>query len=82
MVWKPYAISLAIGVLFGGLYALLNIHSPAPPIIALLGILGVLAGESLMSCAKPLMTLRDVVVPCLDGKDFATAPTKRKERQA
>ncbi len=38
-------ISLAAGVLIGLLYALLKVRSPAPPAIALIGLLGMLAGE-------------------------------------
>jgi XapX domain-containing protein len=73
MDWKAYAISLAIGVLVGGLYALLNTRSPAPPIIALLGLLGMLAGESLVSWAKNRMTLSDAAAHCLHNKTFAAS---------
>lgn len=38
-------ISLAAGVLIGLLYALLKVRSPAPPALALIGLLGMLAGE-------------------------------------
>lgn len=40
-------ISLAAGVLIGLLYALLKVRSPAPPALALVGLLGMLAGERL-----------------------------------
>lgn len=52
MDWKAYAISLGIGVLVGVIYALLNTRSPAPPIIALLGLLGMLVGEGVTGWAK------------------------------
>lgn len=42
---KIYLISLAVGVLAGVLYGLLNVRSPAPPIVALVGLLGILLGE-------------------------------------
>lgn len=45
---KPYLISLLMGVLAGILYFLLQIQSPAPPVIALLGLLGMLIGEQLV----------------------------------
>ena len=38
-------ISLAAGVLIGLMYAVLNVRSPAPPALALIGLLGMLAGE-------------------------------------
>lgn len=49
---KPYLISLAIGLLVGGLYSLLGVRSPAPPAIALIGLLGMLIGEQGMSMAS------------------------------
>lgn len=42
---KPYLVSLAIGTLVGSIYALLRVRSPAPPVIALVGLLGMLVGE-------------------------------------
>jgi XapX domain-containing protein len=41
-----YLISLAIGVAVGVLYVLLNVRSPAPPAVALAGLLGMLIGET------------------------------------
>lgn len=52
---KPYLISLGAGLLVGVVYALLNVRSPAPPIIALVGLLGILVGEQLPPLAKRLM---------------------------
>jgi len=42
---KPYVIALAVGLLIGVIYGLLNVRSPAPPVVALVGLLGILAGE-------------------------------------
>jgi XapX domain-containing protein len=42
---KPYLISLAAGLLVGVIYSLLSVKSPAPPMIALIGLLGILLGE-------------------------------------
>lgn len=44
---KPYLLSLAAGLMVGVVYALLNVRSPAPPIIALVGLLGILIGEQI-----------------------------------
>ncbi|EPY4136424.1 DUF1427 family protein [Klebsiella variicola] len=38
-------ISLATGVLIGLIYAGLKVRSPAPPALALIGLLGMLTGE-------------------------------------
>lgn len=44
---KPYLISLAAGLLVGVIYSLLHVRSPAPPAVAILGLLGMLIGEQL-----------------------------------
>ena len=49
---KPYVISLAAGLLVGAIYGLLNVRSPAPPIIALVGLLGILVGEQIPPLVK------------------------------
>ncbi|MEM6488186.1 MAG: DUF1427 family protein [Pseudomonadota bacterium] len=77
MDWKPYALSLAIGLAVGGLYALLGTRSPAPPVIALLGLLGMLLGETLVSWAKQRMTVETAAAHCLHAKSFATVPSPR-----
>jgi XapX domain-containing protein len=49
---KPYLASLALGMLVGVIYALFSVRSPAPPIIALVGLLGILAGEQIPPLVK------------------------------
>jgi len=46
---KTYCVSLAVGVLVGVIYALVQVRSPAPPIIALVGLLGMVLGEQIPS---------------------------------
>jgi len=53
---KPYLISLGAGLLVGIVYSLLNVRSPAPPVIALVGLLGILAGEQVVPLAKRLLS--------------------------
>lgn len=79
---KPYLISLAIGLLVGALYALLNTRSPAPPIIALLGLLGMLAGDCLTSWARSQMTLADAAEHCLHNKNFLASKPEDRKRPA
>lgn len=45
---KAYAVSFAIGLGVGLLYAALHVKSPAPPLVALLGLLGMVIGEALL----------------------------------
>jgi XapX domain-containing protein len=44
---KMLLISFAVGLLVGVLYGVIRVKSPAPPIIALLGLLGMVLGEQL-----------------------------------
>jgi len=53
---KPYLVSLGVGLLVGIIYSLLNVRSPAPPVIALVGLLGILAGEQVVPLAKRLLS--------------------------
>jgi len=50
-VWQ-FAISLGIGVLVGIGYGLLKVRSPAPPPVALVGLLGMLLGQQLISLLR------------------------------
>ncbi|HEX2525414.1 MAG TPA: DUF1427 family protein, partial [Geminicoccus sp.] len=52
---KPYLIALAVGLLVGVIYALLNVRSPAPPVIALVGLLGILVGEQIPPLVRHIM---------------------------
>lgn len=52
---KVYLISLGLGLLVGVIYALFNVRSSAPPVIALVGLLGILAGEQIPPLVKRLM---------------------------
>ncbi len=49
---KAYVVSLGIGILVGVIYALFQVRSPAPPVIALVGLLGILIGEQLPPLLK------------------------------
>lgn len=51
---KIYLMSLAAGLLVGVIYALINVRSPAPPVIALVGLLGILVGEQLPPLVRSL----------------------------
>jgi len=42
---KALLISFAVGLLVGVLYGVIRVKSPAPPIIALFGLLGMVLGE-------------------------------------
>jgi XapX domain-containing protein len=47
-----YLLSLVAGLGVGILYGLLHVRSPAPPVIALIGLLGMLLGEQGVGWAR------------------------------
>lgn len=81
---KIYFISMGAGLLVGVVYSLLGVRSPAPPLVALLGLAGILIGEQLIPVAKRLTdrtelghSIRDDCAPQL----LETQPD-RKENDA
>jgi len=60
---KIYLLSVGTGILVGIIYSLLNVRSPAPPLVALVGLLGILVGEQVIPVSKQLIS----------GNGFATA---------
>ncbi len=63
---KLYVLSLGAGLLVGIIYSLLSVRSPAPPLVALIGLLGILVGEQVIPVGKQL----------LNGAAFSTACDK------
>ncbi|CAB3805601.1 hypothetical protein LMG28614_06236 [Paraburkholderia ultramafica] len=57
-----YIISLGVGFGVGLLYGLLKVQSPAPPLIALAGLLGMVLGEH--------------AIPVVKAQFFAQAPAQ------
>jgi XapX domain-containing protein len=53
---KGYLVSLAVGVLVGLIYSVVDVKSPAPPTIALVGLLGMLVGEHMIAFARHVVT--------------------------
>ena len=62
---KAYFVSLAVGLLVGVIYNLLDVRSPAPPVVALIGLLGILVGEQLPSLAKSVWLKEPLAVSWL-----------------
>jgi XapX domain-containing protein len=57
---KVYIVSLAAGMLVGLIYALLQVRSPAPPAVALIGLLGILIGEQIVPVARKMISREPV----------------------
>ena len=77
---KLYLVSLGAGILVGIIYALLQVRSPAPPAIALIGLLGMLIGEQVVPTAKRMIAgepitvawFRSECIPKISGAPPAT----------
>jgi len=48
-------LSFGAGLLVGVVYSLLDVRSPAPPVIALVGLLGILVGEQILPVARQMI---------------------------
>jgi XapX domain-containing protein len=76
-----HLLSLGVGLVVGIAYGLLGVRSPAPPVVALLGLLGMLLGEQVAPVAKRLMrgeplTAAAAREECAE-KLFGTLPSQR-----
>ena len=76
---KVLLVSFAVGLFVGVLYGVIRVKSPAPPIVALLGLLGMVLGEQLGSwILTKKVTLTHSASVCLVAKHWdqpATAQT-------
>ena len=52
---RTYLVSLGAGLLVGIVYSMLNVRSPAPPVVALVGLLGMLVGEQIVPLARHML---------------------------
>lgn len=62
---KTYLLSLGAGLLVGVFYNLIQMRSPAPPVVALLGLLGILVGEQIPPLVRSLWNKEPLVLSWL-----------------
>ena len=62
---KDYIVAVAAGTLVGVIYGFINVRSPAPPIIGLVGLLGILLGEQAVPLGKRLITSQPITLSWL-----------------
>ena len=58
---KIYLASILAGLLVGIIYSLIHVRSPAPPVVALLGLLGMLAGEQIPPLVRHIWQKEPIV---------------------
>ncbi|WP_299971259.1 DUF1427 family protein [uncultured Roseobacter sp.] len=76
MSWTPHLLSLGVGIFVGGIYGLVSVRSPAPPIILLSGLLGILANEA---AVRWLKGHAQPIAQALHLKSFAVGDTRRPD---
>ena len=57
---KASLLSLGAGLVVGVVYSLLGVRSPAPPVVALIGLLGILLGEQVVPVIKRIASGHEV----------------------
>jgi XapX domain-containing protein len=53
-----FVVSLALGFAVGAIYGLVQVRSPAPPAIALVGLLGMVLGQGAIDLASSISIRR------------------------
>jgi XapX domain-containing protein len=77
---KNLFVSFAVGALVGLLYGVIKVKSPAPPIIALLGLLGMVIGEQVGGWVHTRnANVAHAAATCLSGKRW-DSPVKAAGR--
>jgi XapX domain-containing protein len=77
---KDLFVSFAVGAFVGLLYGVIKVKSPAPPIIALLGLLGMVIGEQVGSWVHTKnANVAHAAATCVSGKRWDT-PVKVAEQ--
>ena len=68
---KGLLLSFVVGLGVGVVYGLIRVKSPAPPIVALLGLLGMVLGEQIGIWSQPKkVDVPRVVSVCLVGQPY------------
>ena len=52
---KASLLSFGAGLVVGVVYSLLGVRSPAPPVVALIGLLGILLGEQIVPVGRRMI---------------------------
>lgn len=83
---KTYLIALGVGLLVGTIYGLLNVRSPAPPVIALVGLLGILLGEQVVPLARHFLAGKPVTAAVVEeacgNHVLGSLPVSQRERSS
>jgi XapX domain-containing protein len=82
---RIYIMALATGIAVGFFYGCLGVRSPAPPVVALVGLFGILIGEQILPVGQHLLaghSLRAAWTRALaDQHVFGLLPGRHKHDQ-
>ena len=80
---KVLLISFAVGLFVGVLYGVIRVKSPAPPIVALLGLLGMVLGEQLGGwILTKKVNITQAASVCLTAKHWDSQAAKKPVPEA
>ncbi|MFJ8543304.1 DUF1427 family protein [Streptomyces sp. NPDC093586] len=64
---RPAVFSFAAGLLMGAVYWALDLTSPAPPLLGLTGLAGIVLGERVATAVRNRLTRRPTLPPPEEG---------------
>lgn len=83
---KIYLLLLGAGILVGVIYGLINVHSLTPPVVALIGLLGILVGEQIVPVAQRVISGQGLSIGWLQRECgehvFGTLPSRETTTNA
>ncbi len=65
---KAYLLSIGVGALVGIIYGALNVKSPAPPVVALVGLFAMLGGEQVVKQVRDWRAPRHSAPPASEHR--------------
>jgi XapX domain-containing protein len=82
---RMYIAALAAGVVVGVIYSLLGVRSPAPPVVALVGLFGILLGEQALPALKRVVARERISVEWIKSDCaphvFGRLPTRPEKKE-
>jgi XapX domain-containing protein len=75
----PYLLSLGAGFVVGLLYWLVRVQSPAPPLVALAGLLGIVLGEHAVPVIRAQLFPAAHVAEVSPGEQVKSSTTLRTD---
>ncbi len=72
---KAYLFSIGVGALVGIIYGALNVKSPAPPVVALVGLFAMLGGEQVVKQVRGWRASHNATLPVSESRPHQTVAT-------